>query len=57
LKYYWKQLALQLKPSKLELAELAQTSATSGLRARYAGILEAIESPTYSMNLRPIGRP
>jgi ectoine hydroxylase-related dioxygenase (phytanoyl-CoA dioxygenase family) len=56
LKYYWRQLPLQLKPSKLELVELAQTSATPHLRARYAGILEAIESRTYSMNPRPIGQ-
>ena len=57
LKYYWTRLPLELKPSKLELAELAQTSATPDLRARYAGILEAIESRTYSMNPRPIGQP
>jgi ectoine hydroxylase-related dioxygenase (phytanoyl-CoA dioxygenase family) len=49
LKYYWARLPLQLKPSKSELAELAQTSASPAERARYAGILEAIESPTYSI--------
>lgn len=56
LKYYWRQLPLHLKPSKVELAELARTSATPALRARYAGILEAIESRTYSMHSRPIGQ-
>jgi ectoine hydroxylase-related dioxygenase (phytanoyl-CoA dioxygenase family) len=49
LKYYWTQLPLQLKPSKLELAELARTSESPNQRARYAGILEAIESRTYSI--------
>jgi ectoine hydroxylase-related dioxygenase (phytanoyl-CoA dioxygenase family) len=49
LKYYWKKLPLQLKPSKLELAELARSSEPPDQRARYARILEAIESNTYSM--------
>jgi ectoine hydroxylase-related dioxygenase (phytanoyl-CoA dioxygenase family) len=49
LKYYWTRLPLQLKPSKLELAELAQTSESPDHRARYAGILKAIESRTYSI--------
>lgn len=51
LQYYWAKLPLQLKPSKLELAELARGSGSPDERARYAGILEAIESCTYS--LRP----
>jgi ectoine hydroxylase-related dioxygenase (phytanoyl-CoA dioxygenase family) len=51
LQYYWTKLPLQLKPSKLELAELARTSESAQERVRYAGILEAIESDTYS--LRP----
>jgi hypothetical protein len=49
LKYYWTQLPLQLKPSKLELAELARSSESPHQRARYAAILEAIESRTYSI--------
>lgn len=55
LKYYWARLPVQLKPSKLELAELARTSESPAQRARYARILEAIESPTYSLrpNLTP----
>jgi ectoine hydroxylase-related dioxygenase (phytanoyl-CoA dioxygenase family) len=48
LKYYWTQLPLQLKPSKLELAELARTAESPHERARYAAILEAIDS-TYSI--------
>lgn len=48
LKYYWDRLPLQLRPSKVELAELARTSESPEERARYAGILQAIESPTYS---------
>jgi ectoine hydroxylase-related dioxygenase (phytanoyl-CoA dioxygenase family) len=51
LKYYWTRLPLQLRPSELELAELARTSESPGQRARYEGILKAIQSPTYS--LRP----
>jgi ectoine hydroxylase-related dioxygenase (phytanoyl-CoA dioxygenase family) len=46
LKYYWSRLPLQFKPSKLELAELARTSESADQRARYARILEAIESQT-----------
>ena len=49
LKYYWTQLPLQLKPSKLELAELARTSPSPQERARYAGILKAVDSRTYSI--------
>src|SRR5882757_6640567 len=51
LQYYWAKLPLQLKPSNLELAELARSSESPDERARYAGILEAIESCTFS--LRP----
>jgi ectoine hydroxylase-related dioxygenase (phytanoyl-CoA dioxygenase family) len=53
LKYYWTRLPLQLKPSKFELAELARTSESPDQRARYAKILEAIESPTYSIRPKP----
>jgi ectoine hydroxylase-related dioxygenase (phytanoyl-CoA dioxygenase family) len=49
LKYYWTQLPLQLKPSRLELAELARTAESPHERARYAAILKAIESRTYSI--------
>lgn len=49
LKYYWTRLPLQLRPSKVELAELARTSESPDQRARYAGILKAIESPAYSI--------
>jgi ectoine hydroxylase-related dioxygenase (phytanoyl-CoA dioxygenase family) len=52
LKYYWTQLPLRLKPSKSELAELARTAKSPKERARYTGILEAIESPTYSIRPR-----
>jgi ectoine hydroxylase-related dioxygenase (phytanoyl-CoA dioxygenase family) len=44
LKYYWTKLPLHFKPSKLELAELARTSYSPEKRARYARILERIES-------------
>jgi len=44
LMYYWRKLPLRVKPSKLELAELAQTAATPQLRARYSRILERLES-------------
>ena len=50
LKYYWTQLPLQLKPSKLELAELARTAESPHERARYTAILRAIDS-TY--RIRP----
>jgi ectoine hydroxylase-related dioxygenase (phytanoyl-CoA dioxygenase family) len=53
LKYYWTRLPLQFKPSKSELAELVRTSESPAQRARYAGILEAIESPTYSLRPNP----
>jgi ectoine hydroxylase-related dioxygenase (phytanoyl-CoA dioxygenase family) len=49
LKYYWTQLPLQLKPSKLELAELARTAESPQERARYAATLKAIDS-TYSFS-------
>jgi ectoine hydroxylase-related dioxygenase (phytanoyl-CoA dioxygenase family) len=49
LKYYWAKLPLQLKPSTMELAELARSSELPDHRARYARILDAIESNTYSM--------
>jgi hypothetical protein len=44
LKYYWKQMPLHLKPSKIELAELAQTADSPEMRSRYARILSRIEA-------------
>jgi hypothetical protein len=55
LKYYWTRLPLQFKPSKLELAKLARTSESPAQRARYAGILEAIESQIHKSNNQSIG--
>jgi hypothetical protein len=49
LKYYWTRLPLQLRPSKLELAELARSAESPDQRARYAGILRALESGSYSI--------
>ncbi len=49
LKYYWTRLPLQLRPSKIELAELARTAESPDQRARYAAILKAIESRTYTI--------
>jgi ectoine hydroxylase-related dioxygenase (phytanoyl-CoA dioxygenase family) len=42
LKYYWKALPLNLKPSKSELEELAMTAESSAQRARYARILSQL---------------
>jgi hypothetical protein len=44
LKYYWTRLPLRLKPSMLELAELAKTAESLEMRVRYARILERLES-------------
>lgn len=44
LKYYWTKLPQCLKPSKTELAELANTAEPPEIRERYARILERIES-------------
>lgn len=44
LMYYWRKLPLCLKPSKFELAELAQTASSPQMRARYGRILERLES-------------
>ena len=44
LKYYWKQMPLHFKPSKVELAELAQTAESPEMQSRYARILSQIES-------------
>jgi ectoine hydroxylase-related dioxygenase (phytanoyl-CoA dioxygenase family) len=42
LKYYWKGLPLNLKPSKSELEDLALTAESPELRARYARILSQL---------------
>jgi ectoine hydroxylase-related dioxygenase (phytanoyl-CoA dioxygenase family) len=44
LQYYWRVLPLQLKPSKVELSELARASQSPRDRERYARILERIEA-------------
>lgn len=44
LKYFWKRLPLRFKPSKIELAELAQTADSPAMRSRYAKILSQLES-------------
>ena len=43
LKYYWKRIPLALKPSKCDLAKLAETAESPRIRSRYARILERIE--------------
>jgi ectoine hydroxylase-related dioxygenase (phytanoyl-CoA dioxygenase family) len=43
LKYYWTHLPLQLKPSRQELAELAQTAERPEMRLRYARTLERLD--------------
>lgn len=43
LQYYWKGLPLRFKPSKVELAQLAQTADSQAMRARYARILNQLE--------------
>jgi ectoine hydroxylase-related dioxygenase (phytanoyl-CoA dioxygenase family) len=42
LKYYWKGLPLNLKPSVSELQELATSAETEAMRARYAKILSQV---------------
>ena len=42
LKYYWKSLPLNLKPSKLELEELAANAESQEQRTRYARILRQL---------------
>lgn len=44
LKYFWKRMPLRLKPSKNELAQLAQTADSERMRSRYARILSQIEA-------------
>ena len=44
LKYFWRSIPLQLKPSKLELAQLAETADVPEMRLRYAKILSRITS-------------
>ena len=42
LKYYWKGLPLELKPSKSEIQEIAMTADSPATRARYARILSQL---------------
>lgn len=44
LKYFWKRMPLTLKPSVTELSELAETAESPRMRARYAKIVEQLES-------------
>jgi hypothetical protein len=44
LQYYWKHMPLRLKPSNVELAQLAETADSPDMRARYARILNQIEA-------------
>jgi hypothetical protein len=43
LKYFWKRMPLQFKPSKIELAQLAQSADSPEMRSRYARILNKLE--------------
>lgn len=42
LKYYWKQIPLELQPSKAEIEQLSRTSASTSARAKYARILQQL---------------
>ena len=44
LKYFWRRFPLRFKPSKLELAQLAEGSDSPAMRSRYASILAQIET-------------
>jgi len=44
LQYFWKRLPLRFEPSRLELAELAETAEPPEMRARYARILSQLDS-------------
>ena len=43
LKYYWKALPLKLKPTKAELASLAETAETLSARSRYARMVSQLD--------------
>jgi ectoine hydroxylase-related dioxygenase (phytanoyl-CoA dioxygenase family) len=43
LKFYWKRIPLTLKPSKAELAYLAETAGSPGERARYARMVGQLD--------------
>ena len=43
LKYYWKRMPIEFKPSRAELAQLANTADSEAMRARYARILSLLE--------------
>jgi ectoine hydroxylase-related dioxygenase (phytanoyl-CoA dioxygenase family) len=44
LKYYWKRMPLKLKPSRVELEQLAHAAESEMMRERYAKILNALEA-------------
>jgi phytanoyl-CoA dioxygenase PhyH len=44
LKYYWKKMAIEFKPSRAELAQLALTADSEMMRARYTRILSLLET-------------
>jgi ectoine hydroxylase-related dioxygenase (phytanoyl-CoA dioxygenase family) len=44
LKFYWKQMPLQLNPSRNELAHFAQTADSPEMRSRYSRILSQLDS-------------
>lgn len=44
LKYYWKNMAIEFKPSRAELAQLALTADSEMMRTRYARILSRLET-------------
>ncbi len=46
LKYYWKRLPLEFKPSLAEVTRLAQEAASPDIRARYASILSQLQEQT-----------
>jgi ectoine hydroxylase-related dioxygenase (phytanoyl-CoA dioxygenase family) len=43
LKFYWKKMPLTLRPSKTELASLAETAEPSPVRARYARMVSQLD--------------
>ncbi len=44
LKYFWKQMHLEFRPSREELTQLSQTADSERMRSRYAAILNQLES-------------
>jgi ectoine hydroxylase-related dioxygenase (phytanoyl-CoA dioxygenase family) len=50
LKFYWKRIPLALKPSKEELAHLAETAESLPVRARYARMLSQLEHQAVALD-------